>query len=118
MPEGPIPRLLLTANSAATPQFSAPLLIALIVLIILSGLFSSTETAFTSANKIRLKNLANNGNKRAASVLKLIDRYDKFISTVLVGNNCQYPGDLPFGVVFRKIDSGRRYQRRRFDGGP
>ncbi len=87
MPEGPIPRLLLTANSATTPQLSVPLLITLIVLIILSGLFSSTETAFTSANKIRLKNLANNGNNRAASVLKLIDRYDKFISTVLVGNN-------------------------------
>lgn len=87
MPEGPIPRLLLTANSATTPQLSVPLLVTLIVLIILSGLFSSTETAFTSANKIRLKNLANNGNNRAASVLKLIDRYDKFISTVLVGNN-------------------------------
>lgn len=88
MPDGTIPRLLLTADAAFTPQFSVPLFIAMIVLIILSGLFSSTETAFTSANRIRLKNMANSGSKRAAAVLHLIDHYDKFISTVLVDNTC------------------------------
>ena len=104
MPDGTIPRLLLTADAAFTPQFSVPLFIAMIVLIILSGLFSSTETAFTSANRIRLKNMANSGSKRAAAVLHLIDHYDKFISTVLVGNNLvNISATSIAGVFFGKL---------------
>lgn len=49
--------------------------------------FSSTETAFTSANKIRLKSLASAGNKRAALALKILDDYDTLLSTILIGNN-------------------------------
>ena len=76
----------------------------MIVLIILSGLFSSTETAFTSANRIRLKNMANSGSKRAAAVLHLIDHYDKFISTVLVGNNLvNISATSIAGVFFGKL---------------
>ena len=104
MPDGTIPRLLLTADAAFTPQFSVPLFIAMIVLIILSGLFSSTETAFTSANRIRLKNMANSGSKRAAAVLHLIDHYDKFISPVLVGNNLvNISATSIAGVFFGKL---------------
>ena len=50
-------------------------------------LFSATETAFSSVNKIRLKNLASNGNKKAARALKMSENYDELLSTILVGNN-------------------------------
>ena len=63
------------------------LLVALIVLIALSAFFSATETAYSSCNKIRLKSMESQGNKRAARALRQLDKYDKVISTVLVGNN-------------------------------
>lgn len=69
------------------PDGTIPLLIALFVLLLLSGFFSATETAYSCVNKIKLKSLITNGNKRAAKTLKLAENYDKLISTVLVGNN-------------------------------
>ncbi len=67
---------------------AVPLLIALIALILLSGFFSATETAYSCAGRIKLRSLANNGNKRAGKVLDLAEnKYDKLISTILVGNN-------------------------------
>ncbi len=60
---------------------------ALIILVLLSAFFSGTETAFTSFNKTRMKTLAQDGNKKAASVLWIEDNYEKFLSTILVGNN-------------------------------
>lgn len=62
-------------------------IIVLIVLIILSAYFSATETAFTSLNRIRMKNMANSGNKRAKLALELCDKFDKILSTILIGNN-------------------------------
>ncbi len=59
----------------------------LILLVAMSAFFSGTETAFTSFNKNRIKTLAQDGNKRAKSVLDIEDRYEKFLSTILVGNN-------------------------------
>lgn len=59
----------------------------IIFCLICSSFFSATETAFSSANRIRLKNYAADGNKKASRSLKLIDNYDKFLSTVLIGNN-------------------------------
>ena len=59
----------------------------IVALLILSAYFSATETAFTSLNRIRLKNLANDGNKRARLVLDLEEKYDTLLSTILVGNN-------------------------------
>lgn len=61
--------------------------IAIIVLVILSGYFSATETAFTSLNRIKLKNMAQDGSDRAKKVLELSDNYDKLLSTILIGNN-------------------------------
>lgn len=57
------------------------------VLIMMSAYFSASETAFFSMNKIRIKNMAADGNKRAALVLKLADDYDKLLSSILIGNN-------------------------------
>ncbi len=62
-------------------------IIFIVILIMFSAFFSATETAFSSINKIRMKSMANNGNKRAAAVLELNEKYDKLISTILIGNN-------------------------------
>lgn len=57
------------------------------ILIAFSAIFSSTETAFSSVNKIRMKNLAASGNKKAALVMKIKDSFDKALTAILVGNN-------------------------------
>ena len=59
----------------------------LVILIVFSAYFSATETAFSTLNRIRLKNAADNGDKKAGKVLRLAENYDKLITTVLVGNN-------------------------------
>lgn len=53
----------------------------------MSAYFSATETAFSSLNKIRIKNMAEKGNKKAALVMKLSENYDSLLSTILIGNN-------------------------------
>lgn len=55
--------------------------------IIMSAYFSATETAFSSLNRIRIKNMAEKGNKRAQLVLTLSENYDGLLSTILIGNN-------------------------------
>lgn len=62
-------------------------IIALIILVLLSAFFSGTETAFTSFNKTRMKTLAQDGNRKAKAVMQVEDRYEKFLSTMLIGNN-------------------------------
>ncbi len=52
-----------------------------------SAYFSATETAFSSLNRIRLKNLANDGDKKATLALTLTERYDDLLSSILIGNN-------------------------------
>ena len=63
------------------------LILIMVALVILSGYFSATETAFSAVNKIKLKTLVEDGNRRAKLVLKLCDNYDRLISTILIGNN-------------------------------
>ena len=62
-------------------------LIILIILLILSAFFSSAETALTTVNKIRIRSLVDEGNKRAKSVLKVTDDSGKMLSAILIGNN-------------------------------
>ena len=66
---------------------SIAMLVALVALVAMSGYFSATETAFTSLNRIRLKNKADNGDRRAARTLELAEDYDRLLSTILIGNN-------------------------------
>ncbi len=61
--------------------------ILMVVLVALSAFFSSTETAFSSLNRTRLKNMADHGDRRAEATLALAERYDELLSTILVGNN-------------------------------
>ena len=59
----------------------------IVVCIIMSAFFSASETAFSTANKTRLKTMAEKGNDRARLSLVLAEQYDKLISTILIGNN-------------------------------
>ncbi len=65
----------------------AAYIIAIILLVFMSAFFSATETSFTSANRARLKLAAEDGKKGAKKALKILDNYDRFISTILIGNN-------------------------------
>ena len=60
---------------------------AVVVLVLFSGYFSATETAFSSLSKTKLRTMAEKGNKRASLALSVSEEYDKLISTILIGNN-------------------------------
>ncbi len=62
-------------------------LVVLVILLFLSAFFSSAETAMTTVNKIHIMSRANMGNRRAKTLLKIIDNPGKLLSTILVGNN-------------------------------
>ena len=69
-------------SSKLTMQF-----IVLVILLILSAFFSSAETAFTTANRIRMRTLAENGSKAASRVLAITGNMHKMLSAILIGNN-------------------------------
>lgn len=62
-------------------------LIVLALLILLSAFFSASETSYSTFNRIRMKKIAEGGNKKAVTALKLADDYNSLLSTILVGNN-------------------------------
>ena len=62
-------------------------IIVLIILLVLSALFSSAETALTTVNKIRIRSLAEEGKRSAKTVAKLIEDPSRMISAILIGNN-------------------------------
>ncbi len=62
-------------------------LISLLLLLLLSGFFSSAETALTTVNKVRIRTLCEEGNRRAQTTQKILDNYSKVLSTILIGNN-------------------------------
>ena len=64
-----------------------PYIISIVFLLVLSGIFSATETAFTSVNKIKMKSLASDDNVSAELVLEITENFDKFLTTILIGNN-------------------------------
>lgn len=72
----------------------------LVVLLILSAFFSATETAFSCANKIRLRAWAENGNKRAGRCLELAEDYDRLLTTILIGNNIVNIASTTVATVF------------------
>ena len=81
------------------------------VCLLMSAYFSATETAFLSINKTRLKTMVENGNKRAALVLRLEEKYDRLISTILIGNNIvnillSSIGTILFIDIMRSQDMG------------
>ena len=63
------------------------LILSLFALVLLSGFFSASETAYTGLNRVRVKSQANAGDRKAEKVLALAERYDRLLSGILVGNN-------------------------------
>jgi putative hemolysin len=59
----------------------------IVICVVMSAFFSATETAFNSVNKIKLQNRVSKGSAKAALVLKILEQYDQFLSTILIGNN-------------------------------
>ena len=59
----------------------------LVFLLILSAFYSGAETALTTASEIKLNTLAEEGNKRAKRVLKLLEKKSKMLSAILIMNN-------------------------------
>ena len=89
-----------------TGMSNSSLTITIIILILLSGLFSAIETAYSSASRIRLKSMDTDA---AESVLSVLERYDRFISTVLIGNNIVNIASATIGtILFTRLygDSG------------
>lgn len=64
-----------------------PNIIIIIALLALSAFFSASETAFSTVNRVRLKNYASNGNKRAKKALEISEAFDKTLTAILIGNN-------------------------------
>ena len=62
-------------------------IITLAILLVLSGFFSSAETALTTVSRIKLRALAGEGNRRAKKILKVTENQGKLLSTILIGNN-------------------------------
>ncbi|MDE7215189.1 MAG: DUF21 domain-containing protein [Clostridia bacterium] len=78
---------LLSASSDMGASRLSGYIVAIVILIFLSGYFSSTETAFSSLNRIRLKNLVSTDKKKYSKVYFLSEHFDALISTILIGNN-------------------------------
>ncbi|MBR2870786.1 MAG: HlyC/CorC family transporter [Clostridia bacterium] len=86
--DGAVPLRTMFLSGSFSPSFNVGLFVTILALILLSGFFSSTETAYSCSNKIKLRTLASGGSKKAKKVLFLAEEnYDRFISTVLIGNN-------------------------------
>ena len=64
-------------------QSNETLVFVLIILILFSGLFSATEIAYSSSNKIRLKNMDNDDISGASTALKILDDFDNFLTATL-----------------------------------
>ena len=76
-----------------------PYIISIVLLVILSACFSAAETAFTSLNRIKIKNMAADDVKNAQLVLSLSDNYDKLLTTILIGNNVANIGTTAIATV-------------------
>lgn len=66
---------------------SIPLLIVFILFVLCGGYFSGTESAFTALNKIKIKNKAEEGNRRAKNTMYIVNHFERALSTILIGNN-------------------------------
>lgn len=78
----------------------SPILYVLLVICVgMSAFFSGSETAFATVNKIRMKNLASDDNKKANKVIKIAEDYDRTLSAILIGNNIVNIASASIGTV-------------------
>ncbi len=78
---------------------SISMILILVALVLCSAFFSATETAMTSFNRLRMKNRAEEGNKRAKLVLSLSEQFDKLLSCILIANNIVNISAASLGTV-------------------
>ena len=83
--------------------------IAAVACIVLSAFFSGAEMALSSANRIRLENLADDGNYAAALAVKILDRFDDALSAILIGNNFVNIALSSLASVIAIVAFGERY---------
>lgn len=86
-PTGVIPFSTTPVHTVVIDTADIVQLIIILILLVLSAFFSSAETALSTVNKVRIKTLADDGNKKAIKVTKILDNYGKMLSTILIGNN-------------------------------
>ena len=84
-------------------------IIAAVACIVLSAFFSGAEMALSSANRIRLENLADDGKAGAALAVKVLDRFDDALSAILIGNNFVNIALSSLGSVIAIVAFGERY---------
>ena len=76
------------------------ILVILVVLVFMYSFFSASETAFSSLNRVKLKALANQGNKRAEETIKLDEKFSKLLTTILIGNTIVNVVSASLATVF------------------
>ena len=84
-------------------------IIAAVACIVLSAFFSGAEMALSAANRIRLENLADDGNRSAALAVKVLDRFDDALGAILIGNNFVNIALSSLGSVIAIVAFGERY---------
>lgn len=98
-PAGSISPLLLASTGINMPKVLV--LVALYMLCLLfSAYFAASETAFTAVSKVRLRTLTDKGNKRAKKALWISDRFDKTLTTILIGNNVFHSAGAALTTLF------------------
>lgn len=81
----------------------------IVILLILSALFSASETALSSVNKVRIRSYAEDGSKRAKMTIKLTDNFDKTLTTILIGNNVVNLASTTVATVMISMHFGAKY---------
>ena len=103
-PAGSIASLLQTKLFASTGEVNLTKIGVLVVLyafcLLFSAYFASSETAFTAVSKVRLRTLAAKGNKKAKKALWVSDRFDKALTTILIGNNIFHSAGAALTTLF------------------
>ena len=89
-------------------------IIMMAVCLALSAYFSATETAFSSANTTRLRSMAEKGSRNAALACRLLEKYDRLLSTILIGNNIVNIAAASIGTVLFFLSGATGTRARRF----
>lgn len=83
--------------------------VALVVLIALSAFFSASEMSYSSANRLRLENAAEDGSRRAKTAVGILDHFDRTLSAILIGNNLVNIAASSLGSVIVILLAGEQW---------
>ena len=83
--------------------------VALVVLIALSAFFSASEMSYSSANRLRLENAAEDGSRRARTAVGILDHFDRTLSAILIGNNLVNIAASSLGSVIVILLAGEQW---------